>query len=84
LPLLLQRDGVWTSSSMELSDCSRRVGGGSVIFQKSAFLGNTFMQLVEFCLDQLNTEDMGLMVVLSCGIWLRRNKLIFESIFTHP
>jgi hypothetical protein len=39
---------------------------------------------VEFCLDQLNTEDMGLMVVLSRGIWLRRNKLIFESIFTHP
>jgi hypothetical protein len=35
-------------------------------------------------LDQLNTEDMGLMVVLSRGIWLRRNKLIFESIFTHP
>jgi len=27
---------------------------------------------------------MGLMVVLSRRVWLRRNKLIFESIFTHP
>jgi hypothetical protein len=59
-------------------------GGGSVIFQKSAFLGDTLMQLVEFCLDRLNTEDMGLMDVVSHKIWLRRNKLIFESIFTHP
>jgi len=59
-------------------------GGGSVIFPKCAFLGDTFMQLVEFCLDRLNTEELSLMVVISRRIWLRRNKFVFESIFTHP
>jgi hypothetical protein len=59
-------------------------GGGSMIFQKCAFLGDTFMQLVEFCLDRLNSEEFSLMAVISRRIWLRRNKFIFESLFTHP
>jgi hypothetical protein len=42
------------------------------------------MQLVEFCLDRFSIEDMELMAVLSRRIWLRRNKFIFDSIFTHP
>jgi hypothetical protein len=52
-------------------------GGGLVIFQKCAFLGDTFMQLVEFCLDRLNTEELSLMAVISRRIWLRRNKFVF-------
>jgi hypothetical protein len=29
-------------------------GGGFLIFQKIAFVGESFMQLVEFCLHKLN------------------------------
>jgi hypothetical protein len=35
-------------------------------------------------LDRLNTEELSLIAVISRRIWLRRNKFIFESLFTHP
>ncbi|XP_062147743.1 uncharacterized protein LOC133856702 [Alnus glutinosa] len=59
-------------------------GGGTLIFQKTVFVGETFMQLVEFCMGRFSIRDMELMAVLSRRIWLRRNKFIFESIFTPP
>jgi len=55
-----------------------------LIFQKTVFVGETFMQLVEFCMGKFSIRDMELMAVLSRRIWLRRNKFIFESIFTPP
>jgi hypothetical protein len=56
-------------------------GGGPVLFQKCAFM---VLQLVEYYMDRFTRADMGLMAVLSRSIWLRRNKFIFENIFTHP
>jgi hypothetical protein len=35
-------------------------------------------------MDRFTKAEMGLMAVLSRSIWLRRNKFIFENIFTHP
>jgi hypothetical protein len=58
--------------------------GRSVIVQKCAFMGDSFMQLMEYCMDRLSIEDMGIMVVLSRKIWLMRNKFIFENIFAQP
>jgi len=59
-------------------------GGGSMIFQKCAFNGETIMQFMEFCMDRMRAEELNLMVVIAMRIWLRRNKFIFESLFTHP
>lgn len=43
-----------------------------------------FLQLVEYCMDRFTKAEMGLMSIFSRSIWLRRNKFIFENIFTHP
>jgi hypothetical protein len=59
-------------------------GGGSVLFQKCAFMGDSFLQVVDNCMDRFTKEDLGLMTVISRRIWLRRNKFIFENNFTHP
>jgi hypothetical protein len=59
-------------------------GSGSMIFQKCAFNGDTIMQFMEFCMDRLRAEDLNLMAVIARRIWLRRNKFIFEFLFTHP
>jgi hypothetical protein len=59
-------------------------GGGSVLFQKCAFMGDSFLQLVDYCIDQFTKADMSLMTIISRRIWLRRNKFIFENNFTHP
>jgi hypothetical protein len=57
---------------------------GSMIFQKCAFNGDRIMQFMEFCLDRLKMDDLNLMAVIARRIRLRRNKLIFESSFSHP
>jgi ribonuclease HI len=59
-------------------------GSGSMIFQKCAFNGDRIMQFMEFCLDRMKMDDFNLMAVIARRIWLRRNKLIFESSFSHP
>jgi hypothetical protein len=55
-----------------------------MIFQKCAFNGDRIIQFMEFCLDRLRMDDLNLMAIIARRIWLRRNKLIFESSFSHP
>ncbi len=59
-------------------------GGGSILFQKSYFMGDNFMQFMEYSMDRFSKEDVGLLATIARRIWLRRNKFIFENLFTPP
>jgi hypothetical protein len=60
------------------------LGEGFILFQKSSFMGENFMQFMEYCMDRFSKEDVGLLATIARRIWLRRNKFIFENFFTHP
>lgn len=53
-------------------------------FQKCSFIGDNFMQLLEYCIKRFSSEDLDLMTVISRRIWLRRYLFIFDNIFTPP
>jgi hypothetical protein len=55
-----------------------------VQFQKCSFMGDNFIQLVEYCIERFSSEDLDLKAVISRRIWLRRNQFIFDNIFTSP
>lgn len=46
--------------------------------------GATFLAIIEGFIGRFNGEDMALMAVLARRIWLRRNTLVFEGLFTPP
>jgi hypothetical protein len=40
-------------------------GGSLVQFQKCSFMGDNFMQLMEYCIERFSSEDLDLMAVIS-------------------
>jgi hypothetical protein len=59
-------------------------GGDSSPFHKCASQGVHFMQVFDHCMGRFNREELCLFVVVSRGIWLHRNRFIFEGKFTPP
>jgi ribonuclease HI len=59
-------------------------GGGPIVFQKCKTEGGSFNLLMDVCLNRLSKEDFELMAVICRRIWLRRNKMVFDQIFTPP
>jgi hypothetical protein len=59
-------------------------GGGPIVFQKCKNEGGSFNLLMDECLNRPSKEDMELMAVICKRIWLRRNKMVFDQIFTPP
>jgi len=59
-------------------------GRGSIVFQKCKTKGGSFKQLMDECLNRPSKEDVELMAVICRHIWLRRNKMVFDQIFTPP
>jgi ribosomal protein L37AE/L43A len=57
---------------------------GSRIFQKSSFLGSSFLHLFQQACYRYSKKDLNMMAVLARGIWLRRNKWVFEGKFISP
>jgi uncharacterized membrane protein len=48
-------------------------GGSLVQFHKCSFMGDNFVQLVEYCIEPFSSEDLDLMAVISRRICLRRS-----------
>lgn len=59
-------------------------GGGSIVFQKYSSDGVCFTQVLEESFHKFSKENMELMAVTCRRIWLRRNKVVFDKVFTHP
>jgi ribonuclease HI len=58
--------------------------GGDIIFQKSAFTGTEFRQVVEYMMEKCNPDAMRQFVGMARRIWLRRNEYIHGSMLSHP
>jgi ribonuclease HI len=56
----------------------------SVIFQKSHFEESSFLRIAEGMLKRCSVNEFQFFVVLARRIWLRRNALIHEGVFSHP
>ncbi|XP_041016138.1 uncharacterized protein LOC121258658 [Juglans microcarpa x Juglans regia] len=57
---------------------------GPIVFQKRTNRAASFKELVEKLHSLSDHNVMEIFSVIARGIWLRRNKLIFEDSFTHP
>jgi ribonuclease HI len=59
-------------------------GGASIIFQKSQFQEDDFFKIAEGMMNRCTMDEFQHFVVMTRRIWLRRNKLLHEGIFSHP
>jgi len=59
-------------------------GCGPVFLQKCPSFFSDFKELISYLLSKLNDDLMCLSVLILHRIWLRRNKMIFEGLFSHP
>ncbi|XP_040996238.1 uncharacterized protein LOC121242452 [Juglans microcarpa x Juglans regia] len=57
---------------------------GPMVFQKSSNRGSNFKELFEYLQSSSNQISMEVFCVIARGIWLRRNKLVFDDLFSHP
>jgi ribonuclease HI len=57
---------------------------GAQTFQKFSFNGGAFLKLVEELFIRCNGDEMIQFAGIVRRIWLRRNKLIFEGVFSSP
>jgi hypothetical protein len=53
---------------------------GHSIFQKCAFVGFSFMEIFQLCLNWFNRDKMDYFAAIARRIRLRRNELIFEGV----
>lgn len=59
-------------------------GMGLVKFQKSFFVGPSFLEVVEGMFWKCTQEEMALFAGLARRIWLRRNDILHGGGFSHP
>jgi hypothetical protein len=74
-----------TSHALWFCPASRDVWGcGPKIFQKSSSMESSFLSLFEGFLGRFGSEELDFMAIVARRIWLRRNSVVFEGVFTSP
>jgi hypothetical protein len=65
-------------AAMDIWESSKRT------IQNCAVVGRNFMQTAENVLSRCGVEDFGLFVQLARQGWFRRNKWVYEGVWSNP